>query len=147
MQTANIMLALGGDLGQTVPKFGVTPAEVAVLREIHGNAAVFDIYPLDEDVERTSREERSRLLEIYGKPPGSREASAVEVLFPGAAARVYESFDELEIDDSFYKATGRAKPKRVKVEEAEDDDEDDDDEKPKSKPKPKAKKPVKSLFK
>jgi hypothetical protein len=135
MQQANIMLALGGNLGQTIQKFGVTPAEVAVLREIHGNAAVFDIQPLDEEVERTSREERSRLLEVYGKPPGSHELSAVEFLFPGAAARVYENFDELELDESFYKATGRAKPKvtkaKAKVEEPEpepDDEVEEDDE-------------------
>lgn len=149
MQLANIMLALGGNTGQTVPKFGVTPAEVAVLREIHGNAAVFDIQPLDDEVERTSREERSRLLEIYGKPPGSREMSAVEFLFPGAAARVYEGFDELEIDESFFKATGRAKPKAT-AEPEEVEDEDDVVEQPKPKAKPKAKparKPVKSLFK
>ena len=157
MQTANIMLALGGNLGQTIPKFGVTPAEVAVLREIHGNASVFDIQPLDEDVERTSRQERSRLLELYGKPPGSREMSAVEYLFPGAAARVYESFDELEIDESFFKATGRAKAKRAAPTaepEVEDEDEDDVVEQPKPKAKspplkvkPKAKKSTKSLFK
>lgn len=169
MQTANITLALGGNLGQTIQKFGVTPAEVAVLREIHGNAAVFDIHPLDDEVERTSREERSRLLEIYGKPPGSRELSAVEYLFPGAAARVFETFDELELDDSLYKATGHAKPKakkaKVKAEEPEpddevdevdddevDDDDEDDDKKAKSKPKakrakPPIKKPTKSLFK
>jgi len=158
MQQANIMLALGGNLGQTIPKFGVTPAEVAVLREIHGNASVFDIQPLDEEIERTSREERSRLLEIYGKPPGSREMSAVEVLFPGAAARVYEGFDELEIDESFFKATGRVKPKKAQAasepDEVEDDEVDEADEvvkappKPKTKPKAKpARKPVKSLFK
>lgn len=132
MQQANVMLALGGNLGQTVPKFGVTPAEVAVLREIHGSAAVYDIQPLDEEVDRSSREERSRLLEIYGKPPGSREISAVEFLFPGAAARVYESFDELELDESFYKATGRVKPTKVKAKakrsEPDEEDEDEDGE-------------------
>jgi hypothetical protein len=164
MQTADIMLALGGNLGQTIQKFGVTPAEVAVLREIHGNASVFDIQPLDEDVERTSREERGRLLEIYGKPPGSREMSAVEHLFPGVAARVFESFDELELDDSFFKATGHAKPKaRAKPmgkakepdpeeefdEEVEEPEEEDDVVEPKPKAtraKPKIKRPVKSLF-
>ena len=110
MQTANIMLALGGSMGNTVQKFGVTPSEIAVLREIHGEAAVFDIDP-QEDVERNSREERSRLHEVYGKPPGSRELSAVDVLFPGVASRLFETLDELEIDQSFFKATERARPK------------------------------------
>ena len=129
MQLANITLALGGDRGQTIQKFGVTPAEVAVLREIHGEASVFDVQPLDEDAERSNREERTRLLEIYGKPPGSRELSAVEVLFPGAAARVFENFDELELDESFYKATDRARPKKAqKPKEREDEPEPDEDE-------------------
>lgn len=110
MQTANIMLALGGSMGNTIPKYGVTAAEIAVLREIHGEAAVFDIDP-QADIQRTSREERSRLGEVYGKPPGSRELSAVDVLFPGVASRVFETLDELEIDPSFFKPTERAKPK------------------------------------
>jgi hypothetical protein len=110
MQTANILLALGGDTGNTVPKFGVTPAEVAVLQLIHGSEAVFDIMP-GEDVERTNREELQRLRFTYGKPEGSNEPSAVNVLFPGAAARVFESFDELDLDESFYKAERRVKPK------------------------------------
>jgi hypothetical protein len=110
MQTADIMLALGGNHGHTVPKYGVTAAEIAVLREIHGEASVFDVDPR-EDVTRSMRDERLRLLEIYGKPPGSRELSAVDVLFPGAAARVFENLDELELDQSFYKATERARPR------------------------------------
>jgi hypothetical protein len=114
MQTANIMLALGGNAGHTIQKWGVTAAEIAVLREIHGEASVFDIDPQD-DVDRSMRDERSRLLDIYGKPAGSRELSAVEVLFPGAAARVFETLDELDLDPSFYKATGRVKPKKAKV--------------------------------
>ena len=122
MQTANIMLALGGNQGMTVQKYGVTAAEIAVLREIHGEASVFDVEPLD-DVDRSMRDERQRLLEIYGKPPGSREMSAVEVLFPGAAARVFENLDELELDPSFFKATQRAKAKPKKAAKVEEPDE------------------------
>lgn len=110
MQTATVMLALAGDPGNTIPKFDVTPAEVAVLRLIHGDDAVHDINP-SEDVERTNRAELARLREIYRKPAGSHEPSAVDALFPGAAARVFENFDELELDESFYKADRRVKPK------------------------------------
>lgn len=118
MQTANCWVALGGDTGNTVPKFEVTPAELAVLQLIHGSDAVFDIVP-GADVNRSNRDERSRLLATYGKPEGSREPSAVNVLFPGIAARLPESFDELDIDESFFKATGRAstKPAPAVVEE------------------------------
>lgn len=160
MQTANIFLALGGNAGHTIQKFGVTPAEIAVLREIHGEASVFDVEP-DEDVQRSSREERSRLLGIYGKPPGSREMSAVEALFPGAAARLFETLDELELDPSFYKATSRAAPK-AKAKAPEPDEVDEQEpattDEPEPAPKPKkttaaarttkpVKKSGKSLFK
>jgi len=158
MQTANIHLALGGNHGHTIQKWAVTPAEIAVLREIHGEASVFDIEP-GEDVKRSGREERARLLEIYGKPPGSREMSAVEVLFPGAAARLFETLDELELDPSFYKATSRASPKKAEEPELDEVDERESatTDEPEPAPKPKkaaaarvtkpAKKSGKSLFK
>jgi hypothetical protein len=140
MQVADIMLALGGNLGHTVQKFGVTPSEVAVLREIHGEGSVFDIQPLDEEIEISSREERARLLQIYGKAPGSQEISAVEFLFPGAAARLYEDFAELELDDSFYKATDRVKPTKAKskakkvLAKAEEPEEVEDEPEPEPEP-------------
>jgi hypothetical protein len=105
MQLANAMLALAGDLGNTVPKLGITPSEVAVLRFIHGNDAVIEIDVLDVQVERTHREERDRLTEAYGAYEGEqRRSRAVEALFPGAAARVFETFDEMDLDDSLFKA-------------------------------------------
>lgn len=119
MQIANILLALGGDSGNVVPKYKVTPAEVAVLRLIHGDEAVTDIEPLSADAidedsgrPRTHRQEITRLSHVYGKvqPNGRRAAPAVAQLFPGAAARVFESFDELDLPDVFFKATGRVKP-------------------------------------
>lgn len=118
MQTANIMLALGGDTGNTIPKYGVTPAEVAVLRAIHGDEAVFDIEPAD-DVDRTNREELNRLNLAYagGRLFGT-DVRAVSALFPGAAARVFEKFDELEIDESSFKAETRVKLKSAPAEDA-----------------------------
>ncbi len=108
MQVANILLAIGGEKDNTVPKFGITPAEVAVLRVIHGDDSVTEIQPTG-DIERRNREERQRLVEVYGRRvDGTRHAApAVDALFPGAAARVFETFEELEMDSSFYAATGR----------------------------------------
>lgn len=106
MQTANIMLSLGGDHGNQVYKHGVTAAEIAVLRAIHGDEAVKDVEP-SGDLKRSHREERGRLIEIYGgaKIPDTK-TPIVESLFPGVAARVFESLHELDIPDSFFKATG-----------------------------------------
>jgi hypothetical protein len=121
LQTANIWLALGGDMGTTVPKYGVTPSEVAVLRAIHGSDAVFDIEP-GEDIDRSNREEMERLRLTYGhaKRQGpSGEEVIVATLFPGAAARAFQSFDELELDESLFKAVTRMKPKAEAAEPAD----------------------------
>ncbi|MGZ5987405.1 MAG: hypothetical protein ACXWLZ_00010 [Rhizomicrobium sp.] len=107
MQIANCLVSLGGDHGNTVSKFHVTAAEIAVLRAIHGEDAVNDIEPIG-DVKRSNREERARIGAIYGqaKTPDGK-ASIVESMFPGVAARVFETIAELELDESFFKATGR----------------------------------------
>jgi hypothetical protein len=115
MQIANILLALGGNSDSTVPKYGVTPAEVAVLRQIHGEDSVTDVEPVG-DVERPNRDERKRLAEAYGRrdPTGRHLAPAVDALFPGVASRVFETFDELDLPEEFYKAATRvsARPPR-----------------------------------
>jgi hypothetical protein len=106
MHVANILLSLGGDHGNTVSKFGCTAAEIAVLREIHGNDAVKDIEPAGS-IKRGHREERIRLLNIYGAAKTEDQKPIVESMFPGVAARVFETLDELGIDESFFKASGR----------------------------------------
>lgn len=122
MELANAMLNIGSDGSAIVFKENLTPAEVAVLRVIHGDDAVTDIDILDDDAvnelgkPRTNRQEIARLNEIYGRnlPEGGRSAPAVDRLFPGAAARVFETFEELELDESLFKATERAVEKPSK---------------------------------
>lgn len=111
MQTLNCLLALGGDIGNTVPKYAITPAEVAVLREIHGADAVSEIQVVGS-IERSHRDERVRLDEIYAKvmPNGSRFSPEVQRLFPGAAARVFATIDELGLPDDLFKAERRRAP-------------------------------------
>lgn len=119
MQTANVLLALGGDQNNTVPKYAVTASEVAVLRRIHGDDSVRDIEVVGE-VKRTHRQEIGRLTEAYGRRDGERRiAPEVNELFPGAAARVFETFDELEIPEEFYAADRRQDTKPRKEAPAE----------------------------
>ena len=108
MQLANILLRLAGDTGNTVPKYDVTPSEIAVLRHIHGDEAVIDVEPTG-DVKRTSRAERERLSERYGRigPNGTFVSRAVDDLFPGVATRVFEDLDELGLPEEFFKAEKR----------------------------------------
>lgn len=127
MQIANVLVSLGGDHGNTVPKYGVTAAEIAVLRAIHGDDAVNEVEPAG-DVKRSHPQERGRLLQIYGAAKDDNQKPIVEGMFPGVAARVFETIDELGMDDSMFKATGRMKaaprivepePEAVEPQEAE----------------------------
>lgn len=105
MQTAHALVALGGDKGNTVPKFDLTAAEIAVLRSIHGPDSVFEIEPVGE-IERGSREERNRLRLAY--PAKDEDGNhIVDLLYPGAGARVYEGLDELELPEEAFKAEKR----------------------------------------
>lgn len=106
MQRANCLVSLGGDHGNTVPKNLCTAAEIAVLREIHGDDAVNEIEPVD-DIKRSNRDERGRLVAIYGSAKYPDQKPIVETMFPGVAARVFETLGELDLDESFFKATGR----------------------------------------
>lgn len=109
MQTANCYVHIGGDSGTTVPKYQITVSEIAVLRAIHGPDSITEIEPSD-DVVRTDRAEIARLHEIYSRPD-TRNDGPVGTLFPGAAARAFQTLDELEIPPDFYKAESRVKPK------------------------------------
>lgn len=112
MDVVNCEVALGGDRGNTVLKRGLTVAELAIMMAMHGEDAVFNIEPAGK-ITRRNRDERDRLKATYaaqrvrgdedweGKP-------VVELLYPGAAARVHEELDELEIPEHLFKPTQRA---------------------------------------
>lgn len=111
MQTANILLALGGDSGNQVPKYGVTAAEIAVLRAIHGEDAVTNVLPLNAKDDRTNRAELARLRARYGAAQDGEGNKVVDTLFPGAAARVFETIDELELPEALFAAKERVSAK------------------------------------
>ena len=114
METANVMVAVGGDSGNVVPKYAVTAAEIALLQAIHGTDAVFDVEPA-EDIERSSSEELRRLrFEYATSRTFGTDSPAVTSLFPGAAARVFERLDELpDLRDEQYKAIERTSAKKA----------------------------------
>ena len=130
MQTATILLALAGHVGNTIEKYEITPSEVMVLRGIHGEGAVTEIHLNEDEIERSDRAERVRLLERYAKMQNVNgqmvDTSPVSTLFPGAAARMFRTFDELDLPDSFYKSApvraAPAKRRRAKAAVKEDED-------------------------
>lgn len=109
MELANVQVALGGHKGNTVRKYGVTPAEVVVLQRLHGLESVFDLEPLAESVERSKREERSRLIESYSRPEGDRMVSVVTELYPNHIT-IEDQFAELDLMSTAYMAVERLKP-------------------------------------
>jgi hypothetical protein len=108
MQTAHCLLSLGGDHGNQVMKHDCTVSEIAVLRAIHGDEAVRDVEP-GKDVKRSNRDERARLISVYGAAKSEEGKPIVESMFPGVAARMFDTLAELDLPDSFYKATGHLK--------------------------------------
>lgn len=126
MELANVMLALNGKRGNTVPRYGVTPAEVLVLLQLHGPEAVYDIDVLDEDASMTEEQQevaemngrtlRAHLLQTY--PKMQERLSVVPTLFPSPSGRdIPEQFSELDLPDTFFKAMARKLPPPVKSKE------------------------------
>lgn len=129
MQTATILLNIGGDTAAQISKYNVTPSEVRVLQVIHGDDAVSDIAINTDEEKRTSRQERQRLTEIYSQrqPDGATRAPAVDMLFPGEAARLYETFDEafdIEGDHAHMFRAVDSRPTKVAVKDPLDHDSD-----------------------
>ena len=115
MQLANALLALNGQRGNSVPKYRITAAEIAVLMAIHGVDAVYDIVPLDEDVERSSAAEKQRLFEAYPARDDDGRL-VVETVYPGNAAVVHQDIADLALPEELFATTERvtAKPKAAK---------------------------------
>lgn len=109
MQFANVMLALGGDMNNTVPKYNVSASEIAVLRAIHGDGAIYDVEPTYEKA-IAPRDELSRLRGLYGRAMGRENKPIINDLFPGAAARLFDTIDELGLVPEQFKAEVRVKP-------------------------------------
>lgn len=112
MELANCILALGGDTQNTVPKFAVTPAEVALLLAIHGDQSISEIEVVGE-IDRRNIEEADRLLAQY---PAKDESGnlILQQVYPGRQPILHQTFADLQLPDHFFAVTQRAVP----VEEA-----------------------------
>lgn len=101
MEIATIELALGGDAGHTVRKSEVTAAEIAVLRAIHGESAVFDVTPTGRII-RSNKEELERIFTLYGKAQNHEGEAVIAKMFPGVGARVLTTLAELGLPINFF---------------------------------------------
>ena len=98
-EVADMIVALGGDINNTVPRYNVTAAECAVLQAIHGADAVTSL-KITGAINRTNRVEKARIMAEYAPTELSNGAKIIARLYPGAAARMFERYDELELSES-----------------------------------------------
>lgn len=60
-----------GEVKDEVRRYGVTNAEIKILRSIHGDDGVVDVEP-EGEIDRSEAEERQRLEMFYGEPAVAR---------------------------------------------------------------------------
>lgn len=108
MEHHTVCLAIGGDITHVIVKEFITPAEIVLLRNIHGDHAVTNIRPtgtFDHDGDA----ERNRLGEMY-------DDAIVEQVF-GKYGDVPPSLAAAKIEDSYMDQVWltqiKAKPKKA----------------------------------
>lgn len=100
MQQCNVTVRHGGSMMSAVPLTGVTPAEILILRRVHGDDAVIDIRPVKFEKTRIDRE-WDRLADKYDKAssftsaPGEAAAPMMQSMFPGAMKRLPLTLEEI----------------------------------------------------
>lgn len=105
MQRANCKVRIGGNLGMVCPKENVTPAEIVVLKAIHGEDAVIEIESTKMD-KTGHADELNRLRDEYTvRLDGSGEL-LVDKLFPGARPQLPVTLKDIGVE------AGAAKPKK-----------------------------------
>lgn len=118
MEIADIILALGGDTNNTVPKTAVTASEIAVLQQIHGFGSVMEIKPTGESP--NGRGELQRLRDLYGKAMDNNNKSILETVFPGSNPRLFTKLSELNLVPEQFAATDRHKAPAEEILETEE---------------------------
>ena len=89
MQTAIVAILLNGNIQHTVTR-RVTPAEIVLLKHIHGDDSV--VAPIEiESVKRSNTDEVNRLKQQYGD-------DVFKAVFPGAMPKVPTDLSEVGVD-------------------------------------------------
>jgi hypothetical protein len=89
MQTAIVEILLNGNIQHTTTR-RVTPAEIVVLRYIHGSDSV--VAPTEiESIKRSNLDELNRIKAVYGD-------ETIKAVFPGAMPKVPSDLSEVGIE-------------------------------------------------
>lgn len=101
MQLCNLTLRHGGSLTSTVMMTNVTPAEILILKRIHGDDATVEIRPTKVDKNRRNDDEWERLALKYDRAstfvssPGEERKPLMEQLFPGVMKKLPTTLKEV----------------------------------------------------
>ncbi len=93
MELCTCTIRHAGNLGMTIvkgPEQAVTPAEIVILREIHGHDSVVDV-AFARNTNRSNAEELHRLRAYYGE-------KVVERCFPGARPQLPTTLGEASLE-------------------------------------------------
>lgn len=116
MDYVNLQVAIGGDAGNTVPKFYVPVSEIPVLMAIHGPDALTEFEQVDVPADRedlSNAEEMQRLASIYGNVTDGEGAPILRQVYPGAGAKVITSIDDIDIPEGAMKVKERETLKKA----------------------------------
>ena len=98
MHLCKCTVLLSGEVMHQVSKINVTPAEILILKAIHGNEAVTNVVPTTNN-KRPHAEEYDRLMQIYGQTKVGGQP-VVEKLFPGASPKLPSSLKDIGLQNT-----------------------------------------------
>lgn len=91
MQTVTCEILIGGDMGNTVVKAGITVPEIVILTALHGVGSVSNM-KLEGENNISNGPELARLTKIYGR-------DIIAKAFPGANPVLPKLLIDIGIDD------------------------------------------------
>jgi len=94
MELAKVEIRLNGSLANTVVRHSVTPAELLVLRELHGDECLASIN-WQGKVNTTHEQVLENMRSFYNTESGKK---ALERLFPGASPKLPPTFKDIGYD-------------------------------------------------
>lgn len=98
MQIAKCEVRLLGSIANSVPKYNVTPPEVAILRALHGQDSIVRIQQTDSD-RRSHKDEYERLERIYGATENNEGVKVFYKMFPASFdPKLPTNFREIGVD-------------------------------------------------
>lgn len=96
MELARVEIRLSGSLANTVVRHKVTPPELLLLRELHGDEAIANIEYTGKEA-KAHHEVLDAMNTFYNTENGKR---AMEKIFPGASPKIPTTFREIGYDIS-----------------------------------------------